>query len=479
MKLKIAIHNFRTNPKNSNARDGANFAYSEGVQLLNEYDQTIQTENHDFYRLCRDNSYAYSVLKNCDCVVSNVGPHAYIYFYLRNKFHLNFRIVRDVRTALWNGYLMQEFLLAPYLREQDTVIFSSAYSRDLFKKLFPHIRHESMFVCYPLMHFFPAQRCVRLQSRLSEKSPLMIGYIGRLTPDKNFSQALDLIINLEKNSPGRYHLHAVGECLFSRYQLKSIQRRLKAETGNPEIYTWCPPVTHDQIWNEYSKMDILFFPSTSNLETFGRVLIEASYWEVPILSSTAAAASELLSQESLLPTKYFTDQDFDTHRAYPLGQVDIQVAMDKLAHISKLPGSSSFYTRYSRHDQLYFNILHEGNKIHGSSYIPTTEQQGRFIRSVFIRGLEQLSSVVEANNIISELRNFFTTIQDFGSPKYYMALAKLLIQSRYPAKTLNFVQRSTNLHEDFTNIGGIDLQMAHIIKFYPHYIISPQDSIEK
>lgn len=476
MKLKIAIHNFHTNPNNSSARDGANFAYSEYVQLLNNNDQNIQVKIHDFNRLCQDDSYAYTVLKDCDCVVSNVGPHAYIYFYLRQKLQLDFRIVRDVRTALWNGYLLQEFLVSPYLREQDTVIFSSAYSRDLFKKLFPHIRTESMFVCYPLMNFFPAQRSDGFQKQSFSKSPIMIGYIGRLTPDKNFSQALDLIIKLEKTNPGKFLLHAIGENPFSQYQLKSIQRRLKTEIGKPELYTWSPPVAHNQIWNEYNKIDILFFPSTSNLETFGRVLIEASYWGLPILSSSSAAAPELLPQESLLPTQYYTNQDFDTHRAHPLGQVDIDAAMDKLTNLSKLPASSSYYTHYSNHNQLYFNILHEGNNIHQNSYI-ATEQQRQFIRSVSISELNKISSMIQADNIISELRHFLITIQDYGSPKYYTALVELLIRSRYRAKTLRFIRRSIKLHEDFTNIGGIDLQMAHIIKFYPYFNLSSQETL--
>jgi glycosyltransferase involved in cell wall biosynthesis len=477
LKLRVAIHNFNTNPNNCNARDGANFAYSEYVQLLNNNNQNIQLEIHDFNRLCQDDSYAYRVLKDCDCVVSNVGPHAYIYFYLREKFRLNFRIVRDVRTALWHSYLLQEFLVSSYLREQDTVIFSSAYSRDLFQKLFPHTWPESMIVCYPLMHFFPAQRSDGRQKQSFSHSPLTIGVVGRLTPDKNFSQAIDLIIKLEKTDPGRFRLHAVGENLFSQYQLEFIQKRLKDEVGKPELYAWFPPVARDQIWNEYSKIDILFFPSTSNLETFGRVLVEASYWGLPVLSSSAAAASELLPQESLLPTRYYTDQEFDTHRAHPLGQVDLDVAINKLTDRSTLPASSSYIDSYSNHDQLYFNILHEGNKIHQSCYIPTTEHQRQFIRSVSISGLNEISNIVEADDVISELRHFLITIQDFGSPTYYTALLELLIRSRYRAKTLNFIRRSINLHEDFTNIGGIDLQMAHIIKFYPHFNLSSQNTL--
>ena len=472
MRLRVTLHNFATNPRNRKARDGANFAYAEYVRILQAHEgKGIRLQIHDFKKLCTDDGYAYEILSQCDCVVSNVGPLSFIYFYMREKFHLSFRIIRDVRTALWNGYMFQESLVYPYLRPEDSVIFSSIYSRDLFRRLFPHIPPCSMFVCYPLMRSFPERSVFRGISRESKTSPIIIGYVGRLTDDKNFSQALDLIIELQKRFPNRFCLRAIGEDLSPHYQKDYVVQKLKTEIGSAHIYEWVPPVSYSDIWNEYGKMDLLFFPSTSNLETFGRVLIEATYWGLPVLSSTHAAAPELICSEALMPTRYYTGVEFDAHLAHQLGEVDIQATVAYILD-NKTLAKSDYYTRYQDHDQLFVAIVRDGNAINDRAAQPvSTEIQNQFIQAITISDLEVLNDKASGDQICRALCKFLAAVQDYGNTRYYASLLHLFLISNHKAKTLDFIKRSLTVQEDFTNVGGIDLQMSHFLKFYPHFHI--------
>lgn len=476
MKIKVTLHNFKTNPLNRKARDGANFAYSEYVRLLQSAGANgLSVQIHDFKKLFTDDSYAHDILSSCDCVVSNVGPHAFIYFYLREKFHLHFRIIRDVRTALWNGYLLQEALISPYLRPEDSVIHSSNYSRNLFQKLFPEVPTRSMFVCYPLMRNFPPRPRSVDWGKSLQRSPRIIGYVGRLTDDKNFSQAVELIIELQKQVPNHFRLRAIGEDLVRQYQEKAVIRKIQNMTGAKDLYEWVSPVPYSSIWDEYSKIDVLFFPSTSNLETFGRVLVEATYWGVPVLAGSHAAAPELVTPEALIPTHYYTDREFDAHLAHPLGQVDIHVAAEFLLNNSPLP-LSTYYLNYRAHDKLFLSIVLEGNAINDGQILSTpSHSQTRFIKAISMSGLQLPKDINSANQFCDAFKSLLITLHDFGSARYYSALIHLFLASSHRMKTLNFIQRSLRLREDFTNVGGIDLQLSHIVRFYPHFSIKGRD----
>src|SRR5689334_19359518 len=95
---RIGIHHFETHARHP-GRDGANFAYNEAYRLLGECPSVVLIP-HDVVQLFADDRLARAALADCDAVVAAVGPHAYIYFYLRERFGLKFRIIRDVRTAL-------------------------------------------------------------------------------------------------------------------------------------------------------------------------------------------------------------------------------------------------------------------------------------------------------------------------------------------------------------------------------------------
>ena len=139
MTTRVSLHDYQTDPLLPQ-KDGVNLAHENIAGLLRQQTGSdLIVEFHDFTRLIADEVYARSVLADVDCVVSNVGPHAHFYFWLRERLGLDFRIMRDVRTAIWSSYLHQEHLCASYLRSDDTLMVASNYTWGIYHRIFPHL----------------------------------------------------------------------------------------------------------------------------------------------------------------------------------------------------------------------------------------------------------------------------------------------------------------------------------------------------
>jgi hypothetical protein len=162
--MRVALHDYRTDPALSQ-KDGVNLAHENIALLLRQaagpHAGGLDVRFHDLNQLLADPAQARAALDGVDCVVSNVGPHAHYYFRLREQLGARFRIVRDVRTAIWSSYLLQEHLCAPLLREGDVLLAASAYTRTLYRQLYPHLQHHPIRRCYPLTVGFPSRRLPR------------------------------------------------------------------------------------------------------------------------------------------------------------------------------------------------------------------------------------------------------------------------------------------------------------------------------
>lgn len=450
------FHSYAGHP----GKDGANFAYTEVARLLGESSE-VRARPHDLVELFRSDEAAREALTGCDVVVATVGPHAYLYFYLRERLGLDFTIVRDARTALWNGYLQQEALSAPYLRPGDVLYHSSRYSLALYSMLFPGLAASTQAVCYPLLRWFP-EELAGSWTGSGSSGPTRIGFVGRLTDDKNHSQAISLQRELGRRAPGAFELVAIGE-----------GARRGGPAGPPVPgYTWRPPVDRARLWQDYREMDVLFFPSTSSLETFGRVLVEASFIGTPVMASTHAAASELLPAESLLPTALREDTDFTTHLAARLGDVDVAHAADLLT-AGALPPAGKGHQHYAGHDSLLLALIRGEAEERSAAGLEPTAVQRAFLRRLRMRDLEVPPDRATADRMIGKLRRSFTALHRSGTPQHLATLAVLLARSGYRRKTAAFLRKSLFHGEDFSNIGGVDLQLSHLIGFEPRFTIAP------
>lgn len=466
--MRIGVHAYETDPLLPQ-RDGVNFAHENFTRLLRKVvDHELDIEFHDFNDLISDSDQAFKVLRGLDCVFSNVGPHAHYYFWLRERLGLDFRIIRDARTAIWSSYLLQEYLIAPLLRSGDTLQVASNYVLGIYEHIFPHLSGYPSALCYPLGIAFPRPRPAARDGWPMAGATVVVGYLGRISDDKNFPDVVDLVVRLNRQSTSqlRYRLVACGDVHSPSCAPSRVAAQFAKALGQGDWYQYLPARPYEHIWDVLACFDVLVFPSTSNLETFGRVLIEASYARVPVVAGRHAASSELVDPKSLCNVAYQTCKSFATHFDHQLGRVDV----DQMAALirSGAVKSSDSYERYADHDQRFLDILRSAD--FAADRPRLTRSQQAFIASLDVV-LPHLPARQEACALLSQMAEWFQDLQRLGSFDYAAKIARLLEISQYKERTQRFMVKSKRSRGDFTNVGGIDIELCHLLQFYPHFTI--------
>jgi len=468
VKTRITLHRFISD-KFLTQRDGVNLAHTEINELLaSPQAGHLSIDFHDFDRLLRDSNYARKVLKDADCVLSNVGPHAHYYHLLRERFGLNFRIVRDIKTALWSCYLLQESLCAPFLRPGDALLATSNYSRALTRLLFPHLQTHPIHLFEPVMSldtFSPPSPKARATGRV-----ITLGHIGRLSADKNFPQMVDLLLALNHEEPGRYRLIACGNVHSAECDPTLITQRIYKETGREDLFSYIPPIAHHKVLTLLKSFDYFLFFSTSNLEVLGRVLVECAYAGVPVLAANHAAAPELLDGSSLLPVSYVQERPFYSHFDCPLGLVDIGIAADRIRkRYSPTQPSMPMMNR----PQTLIDLLHEG----GQSFAPVFDPAlhtgpANFMQQLHWQNLPNYKTALESRKLLDELQDWFCALNGKKSADFQMRIAQLRSFSLFPDRTNKFAKSIAATLGDFTNLGGMDMELCNVASFHPRFWLS-------
>jgi glycosyltransferase involved in cell wall biosynthesis len=137
-----------------------------------------------------------------------------------------------------------------------------------------------------------------LDARPTRRDPaqgFVIGYVGRLVPEKG----VDLLLEAVKDLQGVWRLHVVGDGP-EQGPLKSQVRRL----GLGPVVTfeegWLPSLRMPAF---YRQLDALVLPSRSRpnwVEQFGRVLIEAMACGVPVVGSDCGEIPKVISDAGLV-----------------------------------------------------------------------------------------------------------------------------------------------------------------------------------
>jgi len=464
-KLRAGYHAWRTYPAHR-GRDGANFAYEEIGRLL-QSTFALVARPHDILELCKDDRLAFNELRDIDVVVACVGPHAYLYFYLRQRLCLDFRIIRDARTALWNAYFLQEALVQPLMRESDLLVHSSAYSQAVYSRAFPGLNSTNQAVCYPLTRWFP-QKMPRAPRNSWQR--VTLGFVGRMTDDKGYPQALELFAACRRYWPGRYQMLSVGEVLNLGHHEKLLYKHLGADRSG---YRSLGPVVRNEIWQMYDQMDLLLFPSTSNLETFGRVLVEASHAGVPILAAGHGAAHELIDPAAKVPVIYRHGELISLRDSVAMGSLDLDAAVGALADTTAVPRSTG-HELYKSDDELFLHLVKVGISAARTDRAVRTEQAA----FAALLTLQDLPTLTEQQVLvqIEKLVKMIVALHDWYSFRYYKALIRLIMASSMRHRTVQFVRRSVHWREDLTNIGGMDMEFAHLLLFAPSYRLDGGDS---
>lgn len=479
--MRVTLHDYSTDPSLPQ-KDGVNLAHENIAALLRrEAGPGLDVAFHDFNRLLSDEAYARRTLGAADCVVSNVGPHAHYYFWLRERLGLRFRIVRDVRTAIWSSYLLQEHLSRPFLRPDDLLMVASHYTRGVYEKFFPHLAGTRIARCYPLSVGFPDRPVRREVGGRGRGEAVVIGYVGRLSEDKNFPDLVELLVRLNRAHPGRYRLHACGDVHSPSCDPSAVRQRIAQELGDGSCFEYLPARENRRIWELYDQFDVLVFPSTSNLETLGRVLVEASYAGVPIVCGEHAAASELVPDAALCRVTYERGKRYSAHFDHSLGKVSVDDMVRVLTAGTPMP--SRCHLEYETHPEKFLRLLADGDcggdsgGVSGGGDIPAAEPlhltpgQQSFIDSLEV-ALPPSPDRVAAAGLVSRLVPWFLSVQRRGTPERAQRLETLLAISRHPDRTRRFIAKSAVTNADFTDVGGIDIELCHVAGFYPSFSLA-------
>ncbi|GAA4403290.1 glycosyltransferase family 4 protein [Quisquiliibacterium transsilvanicum] len=466
--MRVTLHDYATDPSLPQ-KDGVNLAHENIAALLKESgDSGLDVSFHDFTRLLVDEDYARRVLAEVDCVVSNVGPHAHYYFWLRQRLRLDFRILRDVRTAIWSSYLLQEHLCRAWLRPDDVLLVASHYTRGVYERIFPHLAGLPTVRCYPLSVGFPAAEGFRARDARAGARPRVIGYIGRLSEDKNFPDLVELLIRLNRADPGGYRLRACGDVHSPSCDPALVRQRIAAELGDGDWFEYLPARPNSGVWELYDRFDVLVFPSTSNLETLGRVLVEASHAGVPIVCGEHAAAPELVPAGALCRVHYAQRRDYSAHFDHSLGRVSLDDMQRVLA--GAILERSTCHLEYLTHPDKFMRILRAcaaGGRPEPEP-LELAPAQRAFIGALAV-DLPAPLEARAADALLARLARWFVSLQRQGTPEREGLIARLSEMSQHPERTSRFVRKTLGTSADFTDVGGIDIELCHVAGFYPSF----------
>lgn len=369
--MRIAYNNYKDIEV---IASGAALYYQEVSELLKRQKQ-VNAINFEFDKVL-DNSGNLPKLNKGDVLITNSGPYSWFYYWLREKRNADYSIIHDIQTSLFSDFLLQQQLCNDLMREGDKILFLSEFQRRLYMKLFPdYLNDSNCFVCNPLLSFFPNFT----EKRAEDNQVITLGYIGRVFSAKNFDQALEAFINASREIKdrkirmivaGRADKEFIPERVKNKLEKSGIKSANYLHINNGSF------VKREEVWNILRKIDLLLFPSTANIESLGRAILEANNFKVPVIASNHAAASEVLPDSNLVPVEYF-HKVVEITKCLPLGRLDDYEFLDKICEYDKIGIGSN--ENYVDHDKKLFRIIN--NEVNKEKGIEISGEAKDFIES--------------------------------------------------------------------------------------------------
>lgn len=116
-------------------------------------------------------------------------------------------------------------------------------------------------------------------------------YVGKIEPRRNSMMLLDVIDKVAaQNCSIRFTVVGDGEAEYTSVWLQKAKPLIDAGVLN-----YSQKKTQAELKELYSQMDLMVFPS--NYEIFGMVLLEAMYFDLPVLSSDNGGSDTLITND--------------------------------------------------------------------------------------------------------------------------------------------------------------------------------------
>ncbi len=293
------------------ARDGAVLGFEDIYRAFAETAATgglklLRTDIKLFtdYRRIRD------FLTACDTVYANCGPWAALLFVVREREQLDVRIIREIRTVGWIGYIWQEAVAAKLERPTDQRLFPSEYARSIWSDAVPGVSATRIY--YPMTRTIP-------------RSPTLggggtVGFFSALSQDKGFDQLPLLISRMRKAGHHIDRLVLAGERRDALLFQRVSQELRELEVG----VDFRGALSNEAVRRAMAACDCVFFLSVSSIESLGRIILEAHEQTVPVITADFGAARNLVHSAYRIPVQYFESLPRASDSAHPIATLALE-----------------------------------------------------------------------------------------------------------------------------------------------------------
>lgn len=297
MHLKIRYLKDRNNVQYSSF-DGAYLFYKE---LINYLHQTA-----DIDLIGHDATEVHSSVQSSETedIFLSIGPYAYVHYYWREVENKDFRIVRDVSTWLWSGYWLQEELCVPLSRPKDIVIFPSHFIRDFYLSHFPELNRSQCVVFYCAVLDEQNKNVIECYSRKN------ILYLGALS----MAKGVDVLIRCSNQIVAENKIEAFG--VPNSTEFKDIL----AQSSSNRNFSWKGTLARKNLIHYLRKAKCLIFPTVASRETLGRVVLEASHCECPVIGTHFGPLPELIPPNNLIAVDFIPGR-YNMSKVVPLAAI--------------------------------------------------------------------------------------------------------------------------------------------------------------
>jgi hypothetical protein len=262
--------------------------------------------------LFRDYGRIRDFLAACNVVYANCGPWAALLYLVREREGMEVRIIREVRTVGWVGYIWQEAVALQLERPGDQRVFPSRYCRDTWDYATPSISDSRIF--YPMI------RGASRQALSGIKTGGTAGFFSTLSRDKGFDCLPGI---LSRMLVGGHRIDRV--ILAGRQADPALYHRVaKALSDMGLAVDFRGELPNGEVRKLMAGCDVVFFLSVSSIESLGRVIIESCEQGVPVITADFGASRDLVHEDYRIPVDYLADAAGPCDSPFPVARLELE-----------------------------------------------------------------------------------------------------------------------------------------------------------